>query len=244
MAGPEPIAPEGLHLKAASLLSEERRGEALDLASGQGAFCERLSWMGYKVVACDRDHASFKGGAEFKRVDLNVFPYPYPSEYFQVVSALEIIEHLENPRGFLREIFRLLRPGGVLVLSTPNVLSLYSRLRFFLLGAPNFFDSMGLDERYCYYYRVVGHINPVAWPELRSILEECGFELERVEANGSAEGRLPWFWRMGARWVTGLAALPVWAATWALRRKDPRSMELLRSVFLFGECLVIKARKK
>src|SRR6218665_860995 len=53
---------------------------------------------------------------------------------YDAVTALEIIEHIENPWKLIRDVAAVLKPGGILVLSTPNIASFPSRLRFFLRG--------------------------------------------------------------------------------------------------------------
>jgi 2-polyprenyl-3-methyl-5-hydroxy-6-metoxy-1,4-benzoquinol methylase len=45
-------------------------------------------------------------------------------DYADVVASVETIEHLENPRAFMRQLARVVKPGGVVIVSTPNQLSL------------------------------------------------------------------------------------------------------------------------
>ena len=60
---------------------------------------------------------------------------PYPSESFRIVTCLELIEHIARTEDLLQEIYRVLRPSGYLLLSTPNFSFLNNRLHY-LLGAP------------------------------------------------------------------------------------------------------------
>jgi len=57
-------------------------------------------------------------------VDLNTQKLPYQDASFDLVTCTEVIEHIEHYRETLREMFRILKPGGVLVVSTPNILNL------------------------------------------------------------------------------------------------------------------------
>ena len=68
--------------------------------------------------------ARFRGisyrGYDIDDGDFESDPIPAPDSSFQLVVALALIEHLHNPDNFLRESLRILRPGGVLLVSTPN----------------------------------------------------------------------------------------------------------------------------
>jgi SAM-dependent methyltransferase len=62
----------------------------------------------------------------FLRADLNCDPIPVSDDSADVVISLETIEHLENPRSFMREMVRITKPGGWLLVTTPNQRSLVS----------------------------------------------------------------------------------------------------------------------
>src|SRR5438876_1896407 len=59
---------------------------------------------------------------------------PYDDASFDVVLLIGVLEHLENHRIALGELARVLRPGGLLILTTPNIMRLNSRFHFFLSG--------------------------------------------------------------------------------------------------------------
>lgn len=67
-------------------------------------------------------------------VDLNQGALPYPDTHFDLVTFTEVAEHLENYRAIVREIYRILKPGGVVIITTPNVLNMKSRMRFLTTG--------------------------------------------------------------------------------------------------------------
>jgi SAM-dependent methyltransferase len=52
--------------------------------------------------------------------NLDRFPYPLPSDQFDEILALDVVEHLENPVHFIEECWRVLRPGGEIQLTTPH----------------------------------------------------------------------------------------------------------------------------
>jgi 2-polyprenyl-3-methyl-5-hydroxy-6-metoxy-1,4-benzoquinol methylase len=110
---------------------------ALDLGAGSGALAERLQAAGFRVTAADIANY-FELTTEFVKLDLNDpgFERTLSSESsgFDLITSVEVIEHLENPTAFLRSIGRLLKPNGVAILTTPNVENVPARLKFLLRG--------------------------------------------------------------------------------------------------------------
>ncbi len=102
------------------------------------------------------------------RGDLNLAA-PIANESFDLIVAAEVIEHLENPRHMIREFFRLLRPGGAAVLSTPNTRSLRSLITFAMRGHHAQFDESNYPA----------HITPIAEIDLLRGGTEAGLQVER-----------------------------------------------------------------
>ncbi len=142
----------------ASNLVEGR--EILDAGCGEGYGSEILTASARDVVGVDIDADTLvRAGrryprARFERADLLELPFPDAS--FDAVVSLQVIEHLSAPRAFLAECARVLRPAGLLVLSTPN------RLTFSPEGPRNPF-----------------HVNEVSEPELHALLSTA-FRVERT----------------------------------------------------------------
>ena len=71
---------------------------------------------------------------QFAVLDMCFDKFPWPDGFFDAITAWEVFEHLENPYHLIREVERMLKPGGFLVLSMPNAISLISRLLFLKNG--------------------------------------------------------------------------------------------------------------
>ena len=156
-------------------LAPELRGNYLDVGAGNGELIDRVI-REFPVTphACDyRPDLMTMGNVHVDVVDLNREPLPYAEASFDLVTCTEVIEHLEHYRFALQEIGRVLRPRGLLVLSTPNVLNLRSRLRYLFFGFFNMFGPLRLgDERH---HSTHGHINPVSYFYLAHALSNAGF---------------------------------------------------------------------
>jgi SAM-dependent methyltransferase len=155
-------------------------GDHLDIGSGTGELL-RLIGARYAVqpFACDyTDRFMQTPGQKVELVDLNCQPLPFAGDRFALVTCVETIEHLEDFRGVVREIYRVLKPGGVAVLSTPNVLNLRSRLRYLSSGFYNLFGPLSVDQLNMHGAR--GHITPVNWFYLGHALLMAGLRDLRV----------------------------------------------------------------
>lgn len=124
----------GLHEKALELceLNIPKGSFILELGSGSGAFTKRLIDSGYQVISCDIDPAGYALETNAIKIDLNLDFSSHFSEFdFKAIVCLEIIEHLENPQHFLRELFKLSKIDTKVFISFPNVY-LHSSIRNFL----------------------------------------------------------------------------------------------------------------
>ena len=156
------------------------RGTLLDVPAGEGALAWQLHKLGYAVTAGDIDPKFFKvRSIPCVPLDLNR-EFPLEDEEFDFVSCIEGIEHLQDQFKFVRECHRVLRPGGRLVLSTPNILNLASRLKFLLSG---FYSLVPRPINEFSQVPVFDHINPVAYYQLRYMLHTQGFRIVRTETD-------------------------------------------------------------
>ncbi|MEW6439356.1 MAG: class I SAM-dependent methyltransferase [bacterium] len=212
----------GVYDRVLELLRTEPVKTVLDLPAGAGLLSAALSEAGFQVVAGDVRPAKFgPSGIAIIEVDMNG-RLPWQSASFDGVVCVEGIEHLESVLGPCRELFRVLKPGGVLVITTPNVANLWSRVKFLLRGTFYWFDEDAASR--------FGHLNPIPWFELEYVLQACGFQVEVVTTNRL---RVGWMWP-GAILRFMARFLPRSGRSHAAGNRTP---------ILAGEILVIKARR-
>jgi SAM-dependent methyltransferase len=153
----------------------------LDIGAGRGELVRAISGkMSCTSFACDYHVELFQAtDVPMSAVDLNKFPLPYPDGAFDLVTCSEVVEHLENYRHLFREAYRVLNPGGVFVVTTPNVLNMNSRVRYLLTGFGNLFGPLPIhNERL---NSAGGHITPIPYFYLAHGLADAGFV--DIEAN-------------------------------------------------------------
>lgn len=163
---------ENVVLLLEKLKQENQNIKLLNIGSGSSQFDRVISFLNIDVY--NTDIVIKNEDSHNKWCDLNLQnPIPY-DEKFDVVLAQEVIEHLENPWKFFRDLHSALKDNGCLIITTPNVASWHSKIKF-LFG--NHFNWFTPD---CLSY----HINPVAYWEIELIVEKTGFYLEKIIGSG------------------------------------------------------------
>lgn len=106
------------------LSTEDLNGKSLlDAGCGTGWFSKIASEKGASVTSMDLGEnllAEVAKKCDSKRVVGSILEIPFPENTFDVVVSSEVIEHTPDPYKALHEIYRVLKPGGIMVLSTPN----------------------------------------------------------------------------------------------------------------------------
>lgn len=94
----------------------------LDVGCGRGEFARGFADLGLAVEGLDRERCESRWlrGLTVGCADLGTAPFPYPDGRFDVVFSKSVIEHFERPGRFLAECRRVLRPGGRLIVLTPD----------------------------------------------------------------------------------------------------------------------------
>lgn len=178
---------------AGMLASCDARGVVADVGCGSGALWSALNG---RFSACiGLDAARYDGlppDVDFRAIDLDAERLPLEDASVDAAVAVEVIEHLENPRAFARELARIVRPGGWVVISTPNQLSLLSLLTLAAKGRFSAFQ----DAEY------PAHLTALLEVDLRRILGEAG--LHDIRVAYTKRGRIPF---TGVHFPAALASL-------------------------------------
>ncbi len=175
---------------AAAVSGKAVGGRLLDVGCGTGVLWTYLRDQFAEYVGADAvRYDGFPSKHEFHLIDLDSGRVPVADAFADVVVAVEVIEHLENPRQFARELTRLTKPGGWLVVTTPNQLSLLSKLTLALFNEFNAFRAGSYPA----------HLTALLEVDLRRIASECGWVDVSVSFTGV--GRIPGVASAWPRWL-------------------------------------------
>jgi 2-polyprenyl-3-methyl-5-hydroxy-6-metoxy-1,4-benzoquinol methylase len=172
---------EAIHALVARLLAARHAsGTLADIGCGTGDLTRALNGRFGAITSVDAvRYDGLPPHVTFLQADLDKLPLPIADRSVDVAAAVEVIEHLENPRAFVRELVRITRPGGWVVLTTPNQLSALSLLTLVVKGRFSAFQERDYPA----------HRTALLEIDLRRIAAECG--LEHVEVAYSRWGRVP-----------------------------------------------------
>jgi ubiquinone/menaquinone biosynthesis C-methylase UbiE len=148
----------------------------LDVGAGQGQLiCRLKDRFNLASSACDYHSERFNvPEVEMLDVNLNKDPLPYPDNSFDIVTCSEVVEHLENYRRLISEIYRVTKKDGLVVVTTPNVINLKSRVKNLWSGFPDLFGPLPIKRNE--FYSCGGHITQVPFFYLAQALYEYDFE--------------------------------------------------------------------
>ncbi len=134
------------------------RWRALDVGCGTGGF---LGCLAERGTAIGMDHEATalafcrqRGHEALVHHDVARYPWPVPDASFEVVTALDVVEHVEDDAGFVAEMRRVLQPGGVAVISVPSFQWLWS-----------------------YWDEWLGHRRRYVRPQLTGLMQKAGFRV-------------------------------------------------------------------
>ena len=182
-AVPEGREPVDFARRRDFLLSHVSAGErVLDVGCGEGRFAAELARVGAEVVGIDVAAEPLRRARErHPELDLRLMPaagaWPLPDASFDAVWAGEVIEHVADTAGWLSELRRVLRSGGLLLASTPD----HGRLQMLRWAlAPRAFEAH-FDPR-------ADHLRFYTRRTLTELLEDFGFRDVAVRRAGGPPG--------------------------------------------------------
>jgi len=241
-AAPQPMVfQRDIYARVLDLLPKPP-GRVLDVGAGQGYLCRLLCDRGVTVEGCDYSADDFRcPDVPFHAGDL-MRGLPVPDASFDCAVSVEVIEHVPDHAKLVSELLRVVRPGGTVIITTPNLCDLASRRDFFLSGY-NSAQPLPLDPAHPAPHLL--HTNPIALPHLIYWIERAGGTVEQVATNR---------YRLGA-WPLYLALYPLlWLALRrrllrrrhaALRALHQRHLDfMLCRAALLGRIAIVVATKR
>jgi len=163
-----------------AILDGSQPGRLLDVPAGAGNYSKTLGAMGYQVVSMDLMPPAHRARPlRWVQADANLL-FPFADASFDYILSREGIEHLENQVGFIRECARVLRPRGMLVITTPNLMHLSARISYLLTGQRNLKRGLVNEvqtlraARGPHLYH--GHVFMIDYFRMRYLLRLAGFE--------------------------------------------------------------------
>ena len=190
-----------------------------DIPCGAGLFSRRLADAGMRVTAMDIEAVEPYLFDVSHRVlgDANQ-GLPFESARFDSLVTIEGIEHLDNPTGFLKECARVVKPGGWVFLSTPNVDSFRSRKYVLFRGYHRFFGPQSDRSKDS------GHLLPIDMIFFRGAAARAGLEIIDI----------------GINYLSGKSWIKEWLRKILVRRL-PASMR--GEIPFYGDVIIYALRK-
>ena len=170
-------------------------GILLDIGCGDGTITLQLKkTLGCEVRAVDLIQKNVdnvkKLGIPATQVDLNRDRLPFKDGSIDCVFAGEILEHVVDSEGLLLEMGRVLRRGGTLLLTVPNVASWYYRVIMLFGYLPHYIESGSRKSYGTPFGEINGHVKAFTKRSIVEMLEENGFGVDTVSGTGFAKTRM------------------------------------------------------
>ncbi len=164
--------------KCIKIISDIPAGTMLDIGCTHGDW--GLFWknQGWKVFGVDVNsqnvQASKNAGLDATVCDCNAEKLPFADQSFDFIFAGEVIEHLIDTDGFIKDIYRCLIPGGKAIITTPNLASFENRMRLLFGIYPIWVD---------YSLKGSGHVRAYTPRVLKKQLNQNGFKVKKLLGN-------------------------------------------------------------
>jgi 2-polyprenyl-3-methyl-5-hydroxy-6-metoxy-1,4-benzoquinol methylase len=169
-------------------LEANEGGKLLDIGCGNGHLIKRLSNMGWDVEGMDFDPVAVEycKSQGLNARSGNFFDMNYPSNYYDAVTMSHVIEHVPDPAKTLKEVYRILKPGGTLVMETPNSDSwIYNDI---------------MQEEWLHLHPPA-HIIIFNSENMKTLVESVNFEIKKLNTNVRNDA---WTYSIGRLWKTDI----------------------------------------
>jgi len=171
-----------------------------DVGAGRGHFSHALGeWLAAEkgldptehVFPCDLMPETFEyGRLHCRPTEQDGRRLPFDDDSLDVVVSIEVIEHIEDSFAFFRELARITKPGGKIVVTTPNVLNLDSRVCTLIQGFPRLFNPLPLVDQDMRF--LSGHIHPITPYYLAYSAHRAGLVHPRLHGDRTKASAVWW----------------------------------------------------
>jgi glycosyltransferase involved in cell wall biosynthesis/SAM-dependent methyltransferase len=185
------------HLRRRLPVATNRAPRVLDLGAGSGGMSRLMHAAGYQVEACDLEPSLFQYRAvTCQRADL-AERLPYDDCSFDGIVCVEVLEHIDGHERLFQEVERVLKPGGVFLFTTPNVMSIKSRLSFLWTGFKHSFYPLEVGDQTPQQW----HISGYGGNRYRFMLGLAGMELREITCDKVSRSSLAFAWLAPLIWL-------------------------------------------
>jgi len=166
------------------------RQRILDIPAGNGILSAKLAELGHDTVCADINRER----SDYVYADLNAV-LPFSDGEFDTVLCLEGLEHVLDPQQLIRELCRITKKGGRVILSTPNIQNAWSRLQFLCTGYYYQYGPWMCRQLAPGELRDRGHIAPMTYLQLRYHFVLNGARIEAVDGDKwKRKAAIPFLW--------------------------------------------------
>ncbi|KKU86472.1 MAG: hypothetical protein A2667_03365 [Candidatus Wildermuthbacteria bacterium RIFCSPHIGHO2_01_FULL_47_27] len=171
-------------LKKVARIINQHGGRLLDIGCGTGALT--VEFGGHVLYGVDISEESVKiaqgRGIDAIALDIDEEKLPFEDNFFDIIFCGEVVEHIFDPDHLLDEIYRVLKPGGIAVITTPNLASYLNRIAL-LFGFQPYFTGTGLRHNTGKFFgdkAPCPHLIVFTLRSLRELFKLHGFKAQRI----------------------------------------------------------------
>ncbi len=164
-----------------SLMPQKPENRVLEIGSGKGGTLMSLknNQLAQEVVGVElmEMEDSYQQAPEIDKMiigDIESMEIPYPENYFDVILCGDVLEHLHDPWAVLKKLHSLLKPGGKVIISLPNIREFNAMVKIFVRGDFTYTDSGTFDET---------HLRFFCKRNMKALVESCGLDLVSMHTN-------------------------------------------------------------